>query len=163
VPDDPQPVLDLRDPERARRAVASELGLATGAVARRALRDRDVVDRLALAERDVAVGAGEGTGELERDQLANEQRRIRLDPDGDRRGRERVRLGECAERSDERGDRQREEDPEAAAQLENCTAGASRVTPSASKYARSRKLKIPATTFVGTVSSALSYVRTVSL
>jgi hypothetical protein len=156
-------MLDPRDPERARRAVAPELGAAAGAVGRRALRDRDVVDRLALAKRDVAVGAGERAGELERDQLPDEQGCIRLDPDVDRRGRQRVRLGECAERSDERRDRQREEDPEATAQLENCTAGASRVTPSVSKYARSPKLNIPAITLVGTVSSALSYVRTVSL
>ena len=152
VPDDAQPVLDPRDPERARGAVAPELGVSAGAVERRALRDRDVVDRLAPAKRDAAVGAGERTGELERDQLADEQRRIGLDPDVDRRGRERVGLGECAERSDERSDRQREEDPEAAAQLENCTAGASRVTPSVSKYARSRKLKIPAMTFGGTTA-----------
>jgi hypothetical protein len=119
VPDDPQPVLDPYGPEGARRAVASKLGVAARAVTRRALRNLDVVDRLAATKRDVAVGAGERTGELERDQLADEQRRIRIDPDVDRRGRERVRLGECAERSDERSDRQREEDPEAAAQLEN--------------------------------------------
>jgi hypothetical protein len=156
VPDDPQAVLDPRDPERARRAVAPELGVATGAVARRALRDRDVVDRLALAERNVPVSAGERAGEVKGDLLADEQRRIRLDPNVDSRSGERVRLGVRAEGSDERRDRQREEDPEPAAQLENCTAGASRATPSASKYARSRKLKIPATTFVGTVSSALS-------
>jgi hypothetical protein len=112
-------VRNPRDPERARRAGAPELGVAAGAIARRTLCDRDVVDRLAQAQRNVAVGTGERAGELERDQLADEQGRIRLDPDVDRRGRERVRLGECAERSDERRNRQREEDPEAAAQLEN--------------------------------------------
>ena len=49
------------------------------------------------------------------------------------------------------------------AQLENCTAGASRAAPSVSKYACGLKLKSPATMFVGTVSSALSYVSTASL
>src|SRR4029453_3822039 len=49
------------------------------------------------------------------------------------------------------------------AQLENCTDGASRAAPSVSKYACGAKLKSPATRFVGTVSSALSYVSTASL
>jgi hypothetical protein len=65
-------VLDLRDPEGARRAVAPELGVAAGLVARRTFRDRDVVDRLALAERDVAVGAGERAGEVKGDLFADE-------------------------------------------------------------------------------------------
>ena len=47
---------------------------------------------------------------------------------------------------------------------QNRTCGASRAAGSSiSKYSRGSKLKIPATMFVGTVSSALSYVRTASL
>ena len=47
---------------------------------------------------------------------------------------------------------------------QNCTFGASRAAGSSiSKYERFSKPNIPATTFVGTLSSALSYVRTVSL
>ena len=47
---------------------------------------------------------------------------------------------------------------------QNWTCGASRAAGSSiSKYWRSSKLKTPATMFVGTVSSAVSYVRTASL
>src|SRR5262249_10061294 len=45
----------------------------------------------------------------------------------------------------------------------NWARGASRIPSSGSKYSRERKMKRPATTFVGTVWSALSYVSTVSL
>jgi hypothetical protein len=133
VPDDANRVVDLRDAERAGGVVAPELRVSARLVAPAFLADRDVVDRLARAERDVAVRAAEGAGEVERDPLADEERPVRLDADADVGGRERVRLRGGGRRPEERDRREREEAAAEEAQVVNCTDGASRVTPSVSK------------------------------
>jgi hypothetical protein len=133
VPDDPNCVVDLRDAEGAGRVVAAELRVPAGPVRLPAFRDRDVVDRLARAERDVAVCARERAGEVERDPLANEERAVPLDADADMGSRERVRLRGRRGRPEERDRREREEAAAEEAQVVNCTDGASRVTPSVSK------------------------------
>src|SRR5207248_6525525 len=133
VPDDAERVVDLRDAERAGGVVAAELRVPARPVRLPALRDRDVVDRLARAERDVAVGAAEEAGEVERDPLADEERAVRLDADADVGGRERVRLRGRRGRPEQRDRREREESAAEEAQVVNCTDGASRVTPSVSK------------------------------
>jgi hypothetical protein len=85
--------------------------------------------------------------------LADEERAVRADLNSDLGARQRVRLCRGRRRREERRRKEKEDEP---LQLENWTDGASRVAPSVSKYSRGRKLKIPATMFVGTVSSALS-------
>jgi hypothetical protein len=133
VPDDPEDVADVRDAERAGRVVAAELRLPAGPVAAAVLGDRDPVDRLAGAQRDVPIRAAERAGEVERDPLADEERAVALDPDADVGRGKRVRLRRRGRGEDERGRREREEGPAEPAQVENCTDGASRVTPSAWK------------------------------
>ena len=165
VPDDPVPSVDRDVAERARLAARAELGRSARPVALLALGDVDVRDRLALAERNVPVPAGEDAVERERDPLLDRERPVRLDRDVDVRVRERerplLRRGRAGEdERDRRGGRDGDEPPWA----QKLTCGASRAAgSSSSKYCRSSKLNIPATMFVGTVSSAVSYVSTASL
>jgi len=90
----------LLDAVLVRTVGAAELRVATGAVRPAVLADEDVVDRLALAERDVAVGAAERAEEFERDVLADELGAVRGDRDVDVGGGERVvlRLSRAGER-----------------------------------------------------------------
>jgi hypothetical protein len=70
-----------------------------------ALGDRDLVDRLAVAQRDRSERAGEGPVELERDVLVDDQRAVAADLDRDvgRREGERLSLGDgCRDERDER-------------------------------------------------------------
>ncbi len=163
VPDDPHALRARLDAVRAGHAEAPELGARPGDVVIASFGDADVVDRLSRAERDVAVRAAEVAREVERDLLAHEERPVRLDLHGDVGVGERVRLRAAGGGPEQRGREEKEECGAEPAQLENCTAGASRAAPSVSKYACGLKLKSPATMFVGTVSRALSYVSTASL
>ena len=92
VPDDPHALVGLGRPERAGLAGRPELRRGAGAVLDVVLRDRDLVDRLAVAERDLAEGAAVVTVEREGDHLVDDQRPVRRDPDDDVRGRQRERL-----------------------------------------------------------------------
>ena len=153
MPDDPVAALDRRLAEAARRAARAELRRGARRVAEPVLLDRDVADPFAVAERDVPVGARERAVEEERDPLLHGEAAVGLDRDVDVGGREverlRRRLAGCEECEQ---DRRRED-----GSPQNCTRGASRTSASStSKYSRGSKLKIPATMFVGTVSSALS-------
>ena len=130
VPDDPEPVLDVRHPEAVRQAEAAELGVGAGPVDRGALADRDVRDRLAGAERDVAIRAAVRAGEVERDLLAREERAVGLDGDEDIGVRQGVRLRGSSRRRQKRDGNEDRDEP---LQLENWTDGASRVTSSVSK------------------------------
>ena len=73
---------------------------APGRYATLSLRDGDLVERLAVAERNLAEGAAEGTVELEHDHLVDEQAAVAGDLDRDvRRGQgERLRGGVPGER-----------------------------------------------------------------
>jgi hypothetical protein len=92
-----------------------------------------VVDRLTRTKRDVAVSAAERAGEVEGDLFANGKRAVRLNSHEHVGGRERVGLRRRGGRPQERGDGKSEEESAELVQVENCTVGASRVTPSASK------------------------------
>ena len=161
VPDDPHALARALDPVCPGPVGAAELRVGAGLVAPAVLAHAHTVDALALAQRDVAVGAAEGSEEVERDLLADEQGAVPSDAHGHVRLWQRVVLGLCDRRRGEKR-RQRCDEREGPSQ-ENCTCGTSRAESSASKYTRGRKLKIPAITLVGTVSSALSYESTVSL
>ena len=87
VPDDPDSVVRGRRTERTRAPRAAELGAGPARVLPVAFGDEDLVDGLALAQRDLAVGALVVADERERDQLVDDQAAVRLDLDGDVRGR----------------------------------------------------------------------------
>jgi len=133
VPDDPHAVRDARYAERVRSVDASELRVAAGPVGGRPFGDGNGVDRLTGTQRDVSVRAAERAGEVENDLLPDEQRTVPLDLNVDRRSRQRVGLGERTRGRDERRRGECEDDAEQTRQVENCTAGASRAAPSASK------------------------------
>ena len=122
-----------------------------------------MVDALARPQRNLAEGPAERAVEREDDPLGDVERAVRLHlhDDGGRRQGERLgarRRGRSEAREDGDDDSKRRAPPQ------NCTFGASRAAGSSiSKYERFSKPNIPATTFVGTLSSTLSYVRTVSL
>jgi len=82
VPDDPYTVARPLDAERARRGGAAELRAPARPVARASLRDRDPVDRLAVAQGDVAVRAGEVPREVVREPLRDADRAVALEDDG---------------------------------------------------------------------------------
>ena len=142
VPDDPHALRAGLHAERARRAEAAELGARARDVVVRALAHADVVDRLALAERDVPVRAAESP---EKSNVICSRRAATpsagltatsasgsvYDLAPPRRGRE------------QRGRGEGDEAPCEPAQLENCTAGASRAAPSVSKYALRAKAEDP--------------------
>ena len=130
VPDDADAVVDLRHPEAVRQAETAELGVRATPVHGVAFADRNVLDRLALSDRDVAVRAAEVAAEVEGDVLAHEKRAVRADLDRDLGSGQRVRLGRGRRRREER---RREEEEDEPLQLENWTDGASRVTSSVSK------------------------------
>ena len=100
VPDDPHAVVPALDSVGAGRARTPELGAGARAVADVALRHRDLVDRLAVAERDVAVGAAEVAREGEGDALRDDETAVTTDLDDDVRPRqdERLRGGVAGER-----------------------------------------------------------------
>ena len=133
VPDDPKGILNASDAEAVREPEAAELRVGTRPIASGSLADGDLVDRLATSQRDVAIGAAERAGEVERDPLTNEERPVWLNPSGDVRGRQRIRLRRGRRRQKERAGKEREERGAEPAQVENCTDGASRAAPSVSK------------------------------
>jgi hypothetical protein len=100
VPDNADAILRPRRPERPGRVGALELRTRARPVCDLALRHRDLVECLALAQRDFAVRAAEVTVELERDQLVDVQAAVTGDLDDDlgRRQRERLRGGVSGER-----------------------------------------------------------------
>jgi hypothetical protein len=154
VPDDAKPPVGARRAERSGRARGAELGRRARRVVHVPLGDADLVDRLLVAERQLAEAAGEGAVEEEGDVLVDDQRAVigRLDDDVAERKRETLRR---------RRRRSRERDRNGDGQ--NCTRGASRAGSSISKNGLLSKLNQPATRFVGTVWRAFSYVSTVSL
>ena len=117
--------------------------------------DVDLVDRLAFAQRNVAVRAGERAVEREGDALVDHECAVALDLYDDVGVGEdvalRLRGGNCDERDGEHSRRQ------------NCTRGASRACSSISKYGFGSNENISATRLVGIVWRAFSYERTVSL
>ena len=119
VPDDAHLVRVVLDAVPAGSVAAAELRVPARLVRPAVLGHEHVVDRLALAERDVAVRAAERAGEGEADVLADEQRAVLRDPHVDVRLRERVRLrrrdGSENERRDGR-DGRGEQDESAAVQ-----------------------------------------------
>jgi hypothetical protein len=133
VPDDPDAAVRPLDAERAGRVVAAELRVRTGLVAGVLVGDRDVVDRLARPQRDVTVGAAERALEDVGEPLADVERRVGLDSDGDVGLRDEVGLRARGRRPEESDRREREEAAAEPAQVENCTDGASRAAPSVSK------------------------------
>ena len=153
VPDDPVAAVDRGRAEGVRDAARAELRRGARCVTKPVLLDGDIADLLSVPERDVTVAAREGPVEDEREPLLDGERPVVLDGDVDvGRGeveRLRRRLDGRKEREQDR--RRQDNGPQ------NCTRGASRAAGSStSKYSRGAKLKIPATMFVGTVSSALS-------
>jgi hypothetical protein len=129
VPDDAHALRGRLDAVGPGRADAAELGVAARAVRLSVLAYDDVVDRLAGPERDVAVGAVERAEEVELDVLADEQRPVGRDADGDIGVREAVLLRLRGAGQEQRTERR---DEERALQL-NDTRGASRAAPSVSK------------------------------
>jgi hypothetical protein len=152
VPHDADGVIELRDAEGVGRPVAADLRRRAGGVGSAGLLDCDVRDGLALAERDLAERAGEASAEGEGDLLLDPERAVVLDLDLNAGVGEGEGLGARLTGREERrqGDR-RDEGP-----AQNWTCGASRAGSSISKYGFSAKLNMPATMFVGTVSSAVS-------
>ena len=133
VPDDPDALVDSSHAVGVRQVEATELRVGAGPVERVSLADGHVVDRLALAERDVPIGPAEGPVEVESDLLPHEQRAVRLDLHGDVGERKRIGLRRSRRRPQQRGRAEREEGSAEPAQVWNCTDGASRVAPSVSK------------------------------
>jgi hypothetical protein len=83
VPDDPYGVVEPLDPVRARLVAAAELGAAARPVAEVPLGDRDLVERLAGAQRNVAVGAAEVADVREDDVLGDDEAAVARDLDDD--------------------------------------------------------------------------------
>ena len=107
MPDDPQPVPEAFDAVGAGRVGAAELCTAPGPVLNIPLRDADLVDALAVAQRDVPVRAAEVAVERKGDVLGDDDASVARDLDDDVRPRKRERLGGGVsgerERRDERG------------------------------------------------------------
>jgi len=103
VPDDPGAVATLLDPVRPGRGATAELGARAGAVGDVSLGDRDLVEALAAAERDVAIAAAEVAVEGEGDVLGDDEPSVARDLDDDVRPRERERLGVGVPGERERG------------------------------------------------------------
>ncbi len=148
VPDDPHTVRQELRAERAGCARRPELGGGAGAVRAPVLADADLVDRLTVAQRDLAERAGEVAVEGERDRFVDDERPVLLHHDvrpGVGEGEAlRVRSGRDDQRDDGEGRRQ------------NCTRGASRTGSSISKNGLLSNPNTPATRFVGTVWRAFS-------
>ncbi len=117
--------------------------------------DADLVDRLALPQRNLAERTGERAVEREGDVLVDDEPAVARQLDDDLRVGESEALRACLWRNEERDGRERGR--------QNCTRGASRTGSSISKNGFSSNPNIPATRFVGIVSRAFSYVSTVSL
>jgi hypothetical protein len=87
---------------------APELGAAAGTVEDVALGDRDLVEGLAVAERDVPVGAAEVADVREGDVLADDEAAVARDLDDDVRARQREGLrGSVAGEQERAGERRR--------------------------------------------------------
>jgi hypothetical protein len=93
VPDDPDAVVAPLDSVRPGRGAAAELGASARPVADVALRDRHLIEALALPERDVAIAAAEVAVECEGDVLGDDEAAVAGDLDDDVRPREGERLG----------------------------------------------------------------------
>ncbi len=158
-PHQPTPPLGA---EGARFAARTQLGWSPGTVERPGLRDLDIADLLAGAQRDVPIGAGEGPVELEGDVLTHQHRSVVPDHHLD------VGAGQVERFGGGRGGRSRQDDqyrqhgggcrPPAA---QKRTSGTSSV--SASKKGRTVNPVIAATRLEGTVWTRLLKVRTESL
>ena len=100
VPHDSHALVRPGRAERPGLARAAELRARAGAVGGVSLRDGDLVERLPVAERNLAEGAAEGAVELEHDHLVDEQAAVAGDLDRHvRRGQgERLRGGVPGER-----------------------------------------------------------------
>ena len=100
VPDDADALRARLDAVLVRAVDAAELRVPARAVRPAVLADEDVVDRLAVAKGDVAIGAAERAEEVEGDVLADEQGAVRRDRDVDVGRGERVvlRLSRAGER-----------------------------------------------------------------
>ena len=105
VPHDSHALVRPGRAERARLVRAAELGAGSGPVGDVPLRDGDLVERLAVAQRNLAEGAAEGAVELERDHLVDEQAAVAADLNRDVRRRQGERL-----RGGVPGERERRED-----------------------------------------------------
>ena len=93
MPDDPGAAFAPFDPVRPGRGAAAELCAPAGAVGDVSLGDRDLVEALAVAERDVAIAAAEVAVESEADVLRDDESAVTGDLDDDVRPREGERLG----------------------------------------------------------------------
>jgi hypothetical protein len=98
VPDDPEAALGSSRPEGAGRARRAELRRGSRPIDDVALRDRDLVDLLAVAERDLAEGAAERAVVDEGDVLVDDQRPVLRDLNDDIGRLKREGLGLCASR-----------------------------------------------------------------
>ena len=149
VPDDADAVVELLDPVGVRQPERAELGRRARPVRGVALAGHDVVDRLAVAKRDLAERAGEVPREVERDAFVDEDRTVarELYLDVGLRQRERLR-GRLGGR-DQRGERRDDEEQRASAQ--NWTRGASRAAVSISKNCLESNPNVLATRLVGTL------------
>jgi hypothetical protein len=106
VPDDADALLRPCGPEGPGCIGALELRAAARPIGALALGNRDLVERLAVAERDLSKCAAEVAVELERDQLVDVQGAVTSDLDDDlgRRQRERLRGGVSGEREGSQND-----------------------------------------------------------
>ena len=102
MPDDPGAAFAPFDPVRPGRGAAAELCAPAGAVGDVSLGDRDLVEALTLAERDVAIAAAEVAVEREGDVLRDDEPTVAGDLDDDVRPREGERLGVCVPGEPER-------------------------------------------------------------
>jgi hypothetical protein len=102
VPHDPEAGVRARRPEAVRGARRADLGRCARAVLDRPLEDGDLVDQLALAQRDLAEGAAEGAREREGDALVDDEGSVRADADDDVGAREVERLRRSRRRERER-------------------------------------------------------------
>jgi hypothetical protein len=91
-----------------------------------------VVDRLAAAQRDIAIPEREVAGEVDRDVLDDEQGAVVGNPDLDVRRRQAERFLGVRDGRRRKSGEDRDE-AEKLLQVANCTRGASRVTSSVSK------------------------------
>jgi hypothetical protein len=92
VPDDPETTVGLGRAVAVGVAARAELRRGARRVDPTVLRDDDVLDLLAVAERDLPEGAREGAVVAEGDPLVDDERAVRCDLDDDVGDRERERL-----------------------------------------------------------------------
>ena len=95
APDDAHASAEVVDAERARRAAGLELGRGARLERPAVLRDADLVDALAVPQRDLAEAEGERAGERDCDLLVDGDRAVRADGRLDVARDELVGLGLC--------------------------------------------------------------------